>query len=67
MEPRITVDEVKKLMDKGKKVLFIDTRSFAAWDESDVTIPGALRIHYSDLEQHLKELPREGTIVTYCT
>jgi rhodanese-related sulfurtransferase len=64
---RITVDEVKKRMDKGEPILLIDTRNPHDWGESDVKLPGALRIHYSKLEQHLEELPHDRTIVTYCT
>jgi rhodanese-related sulfurtransferase len=64
---RITVDEVKRRMDKGEPMLLIDTRNSHDWGESDVKLPGARRIHYSELEQHLGELPRDRTIVTYCT
>ena len=64
---RITIDEVKKRMDKGESILFIDTRNPNDWGESDVKLPGALRIHFSELEQHLDELPRDRLIVTYCT
>jgi rhodanese-related sulfurtransferase len=64
---RITVDEVKKRMDKGESILFIDTRNPHDWGESDVKLPGALRIHFSELEQHLDELPHNGLIVAYCT
>jgi len=68
MEPaRISIDEVKKRLDKGEPILFIDTRNPHDWGESDVKIPGALRIHYSELEQRLDELPRDRLIVTYCT
>lgn len=64
---RITVAEVKKRMDKGESILLIDTRNPHDWSESSVKLPGALRIHYSELEQRLGELPRDHTIVTYCT
>ena len=64
---RITIDEAKKRMDKGESILFIDTRNPHDWGESDVKLPGARRIHFSELEQHLDELPRDGLIVTYCT
>lgn len=64
---RITAEEVKKRLDKGERILFIDTRNKHDWDESDVKIRGARRIHYSELEQHLKELPRDQLIVPYCT
>lgn len=68
MEPtRIGVAELKKKLDQGKPVFIIDTRSPAAWSDSEVKLPGAVRIHYSELESHIKELPRDRTIVTYCT
>ena len=64
---RITADEVKKRMEQGESILFIDTRNSHDWGESDVKLPGALRIHFRELEQHLDELPRDRLIVTYCT
>jgi rhodanese-related sulfurtransferase len=64
---RITIGEVKERLDSGEPVLFIDTRNQRDWDASAVKLPGALRIHYSELEQHLDELPRDSLIVTYCT
>jgi rhodanese-related sulfurtransferase len=64
---RITINEIKGKMDKGESILFIDTRNSHDWGESDVKLPGALRIHFSELEQHLNELPRDRLIVTYCT
>ena len=68
VEPsRISVDEVKTLMDRGEPVLLIDTRNPHDWGESDVKLPGAVRIHYSEMGQHLDELPRDRLIVTYCT
>ena len=68
VEPsRISVDEVKTLMDRGEPVLLIDTRNPHDWGESDVKLPGAVRIHYSELGQYLDELPRDRLIVTYCT
>ena len=68
MEPeRISLAEVKKRLDKGEPILFIDTRNFHDWSASDVRIPGARRIHYSELMQHLDELPHDQLIVTVCT
>jgi rhodanese-related sulfurtransferase len=64
---RISVAEVKKRLDRGEPILFIDTRNQHDWGASDVKIPGALRIHYSELEDHLSDLPRDRLIVTVCT
>lgn len=68
MEPeRITIDEVKKRMDKGEQIFFIDTRNQHDWDESHVKIPGAIRLHISVLEYHLEQVSHGRTIVPYCT
>jgi rhodanese-related sulfurtransferase len=64
---RITVDEVKEKIDRGEPILFIDTRNPVAWDDTQIKIQGAVRLHYGELEQHIDELPRDRTIVTYCT
>ena len=68
MEPqRISPAEVKKRLDKGEPIFFIDARNQHDWSASDQKIPGARRIHYSEMMQHLDELPRDRLIVTYCT
>ena len=68
MEPvRIDVNKLKWKLDHGEPVLIIDTRSPASWEGSNHQIPGAVRLHYHELEEHLDELPRDRTIVTYCT
>ena len=64
---RLDVNEVEKMIDSGEPVLLIDTRSPKAWSESEVKLPGALRIHFSEIEEHLDELPHDTLIITYCT
>jgi rhodanese-related sulfurtransferase len=64
---RISISEVKAKLDKGESIFFLDTRNPHDWGASDVKLPGALRIHYSELEQHLDELPHDRLIVAYCT
>jgi rhodanese-related sulfurtransferase len=64
---RISLAEVRKRLDRGEPIFFIDTRNPHDWGASDVKIPGARRIHYSELMQHLGELPHDRLIVTYCT
>ena len=64
---RIAVEEIKRRMDRGEQILFIDTRNEHDWGESDIMVPGARRIHYGELEKHLDELPRDRLIITYCT
>ncbi len=64
---RITIDEVRKRMHRGEPIFFIDTRNPHDWAESDVRLPGASRIHYQELREHLAEIPRDRLIVPYCT
>jgi rhodanese-related sulfurtransferase len=64
---RISVDEVRRRMNTGEQFVFVDTRNPQAWAESDVKLPGALRIPLADAQKHLAEIPRDKPIVTYCT
>jgi rhodanese-related sulfurtransferase len=63
----ITVDELKKRMEAGEDFVVIDTRNPQAWAQSDVMLPEALRIPLGNLEEHLREIPQNKPIVTYCT
>ena len=68
MEPtRVTVDEVKERMNRGEQFAFLDTRNPKAWGESDVKLPGAIRVPADEVEEHLDEIPRDRAVITYCT
>lgn len=64
---RVTVDEVKERMDRGEAFTFVDTRNRTAWTEADTKLPGAIRVPADEVQQHLDEIPRERTVITYCT
>jgi rhodanese-related sulfurtransferase len=64
---RVTVDEVKQRMDRGEEFTFIDTRNPKAWAEADTKLPGAIRVPADEAERHLDEIPRDRTVITYCT
>ena len=64
---RIIVDEVRKRMGAGEQFAFIDTRNPQAWGGSDVKLPGAIRLPVDKLEEHISEIPKDRTIVAYCT
>ena len=64
---RVTVDEVKERMGRGEQFTFVDTRNPVAWGESDVKLPGAIRVPADELEQHLDEIPHDRAVITYCT
>lgn len=63
---RVTVDEIKQRMDRGEKFTFVDTRNPQAWAEAKTKLPGAI-LFLDDIEQDLGEIPRDRTVITYCT
>ena len=68
MEPtRITIDEAKERIDRGEPLVFIDSRNSEAWAKASARLPGAVRVPANEIERHLKEIPRDRAIVTYCT
>ena len=64
---RVTADEIIERMNRGEKFGFLDTRNPKAWSESDEKLSGALRVPADELEKHLDQIPRDRTIITYCT
>ena len=64
---RVTVDEVKERMDRGETFTFVDTRNPKAWGEAKTKLPKAIRATADEVEQHLDEIPRDRSVITYCT
>ena len=68
MEPtRVTVDEVKQRMDRGELFTFVDSRNPKAWGEADTKLPGAIRVQADEVDRHLDKIPRDRSIIVYCT
>ena len=61
---RITIDELEALI-KDKSVFVLDVRSQDSYDAGH--IPGSRLIPAGEVQNHLKELPRDKMIVTYCS
>jgi rhodanese-related sulfurtransferase len=64
---RIRPSEVSRRMERGDSIVFIDARSRESWADSDVAIPGSIRVPPDDIEANLGAVPRGGTFVAYCT
>ncbi len=64
---RVTVDEIDARMNRGEQFAFLDTRNPKAWGEASTKLPGAIRVPADEVEQHLNEIPRDRTVITYCT
>jgi rhodanese-related sulfurtransferase len=52
--------ELKKKIDAGEPVLVIEVREASAYEE---TIPGAIHIPFANLQEALKEIPKDRTLV----
>jgi rhodanese-related sulfurtransferase len=63
----VTAMEAKQMLDRGERVAFVDARNPVAWGESKYKLPGAIRMPVDEVDQHLAELPPNGTVITYCT
>ena len=64
---RVTVDEVLERMNRGEVFTFVDSRNPKAWGEADTKLPGAVRVPADDVTKQISEIPRDRTIITYCT
>lgn len=64
---RITADELKRRMDAGEQFTLIDSRNPKAWAEADNTLPNAIRVPVDELEQNLRNIPKNRPVVAYCT
>ncbi len=64
---RVTVDEVKERLDRGDPIASIDARGAESWSKSDEQIRGSIRIPADDVEKRLGDIPRDRSIVVYCT
>ena len=61
---RVTTAELKDLMDKGQAFV-VDVRTDAAYKAG--RIKGAVLIPYKEVGSRVRDLPRDKTIVTYCS
>ena len=64
---RITIDQLRRRMEAGEEFTFIDTRNPQAWAQSDVMLPGAIRVPVDKLEERIDEIPKNKPLVAYCT
>jgi membrane protein DedA with SNARE-associated domain len=61
---RITPEELYRMVTGGEQLTILDLRSAL---KSEVQLPGAIRIHPAEIDQHLDLLSKEKRIVMYCT
>jgi rhodanese-related sulfurtransferase len=61
---RISIEDVKKRMNE---VVFVDARSATALSRNPLQVPGALHVPAKEVANAVNRLPRNRTLVTYCT
>ena len=61
------VDELRRRMESGEQLTFVDTRNPQAWAKSSEKLPDAIRILVDALDQNISRLPKDKPIVIYCT
>jgi rhodanese-related sulfurtransferase len=64
---KLPVEEVKRRLDAGELLIFVDARSDQAWAESDVQIPNSIRVPPDRADELVAAIPRDVTVITYCT
>jgi membrane protein DedA with SNARE-associated domain len=63
---RISVSELKQLMDSGNAPTVVDVRSRSSRIHDPRVLPGAIRMMIDEIDIRLGELPRNREIVLYC-
>jgi 3-mercaptopyruvate sulfurtransferase SseA len=61
---RVTIEELDAMIKNGEAYI-VDVRNQASYDIGH--IPGSRLIPAGEIANHLSELPRDKTIVTYCS
>src|SRR5262249_15758137 len=64
---RITVEELRNMLDAGQAPLIFDLRSSAAVEEDPALIQGAIHLSMDDVEKRLSEFPKDREIIVYCS
>ena len=63
--PRLTAEELKKLLDAGEEIVVADTRGKTSYDYQHLA--GAISVPENEVNSHLNELPKNKDIVFYCS
>jgi membrane protein DedA with SNARE-associated domain len=67
--PRVQVQELAARLasEEASRILIVDVRSHGYYDSGGARIKGSIRIEPNNLEEEIKNLPRDKDIYLYCT
>jgi rhodanese-related sulfurtransferase len=63
----ISPEKAKAMWESGAPVVFVDARNAQAWGESDVKLPGAVRVPADKVEEDYSKVPKNAAAIAYCT
>ena len=63
---RISIDELRELLDSGHDPIMVDARSATA-QTLDPPVPGALLVNNGDPAKLISQLPKDRHIIVYCS
>jgi hypothetical protein len=64
---RLSVQALRKRIDRGEPVTVLDVRQHEATAADPRRLPGAVIMHPDEVAERWSELPRERDVVAYCT
>jgi rhodanese-related sulfurtransferase len=67
--PRVQVEEIAARLAAGEadRIQIVDVRSHGYYDRGAERIYGSIRIEPNNLEEEIKNLPKDKDIYLYCT
>jgi hypothetical protein len=67
--PRVQVEELARRLasQDGNRVLIVDVRSHGYYDSGSSRIKNSIRIEPNNIEEEIKNLPKDRDIYLYCT
>lgn len=65
--PRITKEDLLRKLENKEDIQLIDVRNPTDYANSDLKIPGSVRIPLDEIEAHIGNLDRDKEVIAYCT
>ncbi|MDX1615534.1 MAG: hypothetical protein R3300_14580 [Candidatus Promineifilaceae bacterium] len=63
---RVSLEEAKRIYDEEEATV-LDVVDPGSYEELDFRIQGAVRIDPGQIDEEFERLPKERTVLTYCT
>jgi rhodanese-related sulfurtransferase len=61
----LAVEKVKERLDRGEKLIFLETSAPEAWERTDCQIPGSRHVEPGQLQAQVRDFPSDAIVVTY--